>query len=293
MEIIPPGGDSIAIGLRERPRYLAAARLIAEADGLIICAGAGMGVDSGLPDFRGPGGFWAAYPALGDSKVRFEEVSSPAMFRKDPFLAWGFYGHRLQLYRATEPHDGFRILKELAASKPHGAFVFTSNVDGQFQKAGFQESRIVECHGSIHYLQCLERCADTIWNADAFTPAIDESRCRITSEMPRCPRCQALARPAILMFDDWEWIDVRWRRQSTQFSEWRQHVAAPVVIEIGAGSAIPTVRRFSDQQDCAIIRMNPREWEVSDARDIGIPVGALAGVRGIRDALHDSVSGAG
>jgi hypothetical protein len=73
-----------------------------------------------------------------------------------------------------------------------------------------------------------------------------------------------LARPAILMFDDWEWIDVRWQRQSERFSEWRKNISAPVVIEIRAGSTIPTVRRFSDHQDCAIIRMNPREWRVSD-----------------------------
>lgn len=41
------------------------AALIAQADGLVVAAGAGMGVDSGLPDFRGREGFWRAYPALG------------------------------------------------------------------------------------------------------------------------------------------------------------------------------------------------------------------------------------
>ncbi len=54
-------------------RFNAAAHLIDQADSLIITAGAGMGVDSGLPDFRGVSGFWQAYPALGRSKIRFEE----------------------------------------------------------------------------------------------------------------------------------------------------------------------------------------------------------------------------
>ena len=45
--------------------YRHAAEIIARADALIIGAGAGMGIDSGLPDFRGPNGFWKAYPALG------------------------------------------------------------------------------------------------------------------------------------------------------------------------------------------------------------------------------------
>ena len=45
--------------------YRRCAELIGQADGLLITAGAGMGIDSGLPDFRGPGGFWRVYPALG------------------------------------------------------------------------------------------------------------------------------------------------------------------------------------------------------------------------------------
>ena len=77
--------------------YATAAHLIDEADSLVICAGAGIGVDPGLPDFRGPGGFWQAYPALGRARIRFEEIASPAAFKQHPTLAWGFYGHRLRL----------------------------------------------------------------------------------------------------------------------------------------------------------------------------------------------------
>jgi NAD-dependent SIR2 family protein deacetylase len=50
------------------------AHLICAADGLVLCAGAGMGVDSGLPDFRGAAGFWRAYPALARAGIRFEEM---------------------------------------------------------------------------------------------------------------------------------------------------------------------------------------------------------------------------
>lgn len=117
-----------------------AAAWIAAADSLIITAGAGMGVDSGLPDFRGPAGFWASYPALGKRKLHFNDIANPESFKVRPRLAWGFYGHRLQLYRDTSPHDGFGLLKKWADKKLHGAFVYTSNVDGHFQKAGFAES---------------------------------------------------------------------------------------------------------------------------------------------------------
>src|SRR5689334_6849565 len=90
-----------------------AAALIRDADALLIGAGAGIGVDSGLPDFRGDHGFWRAYPPLAKLGIRFVEIANPRSFARHPELAWGFYGHRLALYRDTVPHEGFTILREL------------------------------------------------------------------------------------------------------------------------------------------------------------------------------------
>jgi NAD-dependent SIR2 family protein deacetylase len=95
---------------------------------LLITAGAGVGVDSGLPDFRGTEGFWRAYPALRHYGFSFEDIANPAGFASNPRLNWGFYGHCLALYRATVPHAGFGILLRWASAMKHGAFVFTSNV---------------------------------------------------------------------------------------------------------------------------------------------------------------------
>ena len=135
-----------------------------DAEAVLITAGAGMGVDSGLPDFRGNQGFWNAYPAYKRLGFNFVEMASPDRFRDAPELGWGFYGHRLDLYQKTTPHAGFAKLLSYAESKPHGYGVFTSNVDGQFQMAGFSEEHIVECHGSIHHLQCFEGCTEAIWD---------------------------------------------------------------------------------------------------------------------------------
>ncbi|TAK99630.1 MAG: NAD-dependent deacetylase, partial [Aquabacterium sp.] len=68
--------------LRAQIRH--AAEIIDQADGLIIAAGAGMGVDSGLPDFRGPEGFWNAYPALGRAGLGFMDVANPRAFGRTP-----------------------------------------------------------------------------------------------------------------------------------------------------------------------------------------------------------------
>lgn len=262
-----------------------AAQLIAEADGLLIAAGAGMGVDSGLPDFRGREGFWRAYPALARARIDFEDAACPDTFRRDPALAWGFYGHRLKLYRSTVPHAGFRLLQEMAEDMPYGAFVFTSNVDGQFQKAGFPVERICEIHGSIHHLQCLEPCCDRIWSAASLVLTVDEDDCRLVSDLPHCPSCGRLARPNILMFGDGGWVADRTRAQHAGLDAWRLRVPRLVVIELGAGIHIPTVRWYGESLGEPLIRINPTEPEVFGADSVGLAMGALAGLEAIAAAL--------
>ncbi len=197
--------------------YRRCAEVIDLADGLLITAGAGMGVDSGLPDFRGTEGFWKAYPALAQAGLQFADVASPNNFDADPALAWGFYGHRLKLYRETTPHAGFAILREFARFMANGALIYTSNVDGQFQKAGFSPNQIVECHGSIHYLQCQNGCLGEVWPASDFIPEVDEAHCALLNPPPRCSACGGIARPNIIMFGDGNWLDHRLREQEASF----------------------------------------------------------------------------
>lgn len=264
-----------------------AAAWLAQADGLLITAGAGIGVDSGLPDFRGRKGFWRAYPALAAARIAFEEIANPVHFARDPQLACGFYGHRLALYRRTQPHAGFALLRRFAERMPMGAFVFTSNVDGQFQKAGFAEERICEIHGSIHHLQCCSPCTEAIWPADGFSPVVDEAVCRLLGEPPVCRFCGRVARPNILMFGDAAWIDQRTRGQQMRLDAWRRQVERLLVIEIGAGDAIPTVRWFGESLGVPLVRINPRQAEVSSARAVGLPCGALAGLRALDELLDE------
>ncbi|WP_068635115.1 SIR2 family NAD-dependent protein deacylase [Thauera butanivorans] len=267
--------------------FIRCARLIAQADGLLITAGAGLGVDSGLPDFRGDEGMWQAYPALGKARMHFQEIANPAAFRARPRLAWGFYGHRLALYRQTRPGPAFGMLRDIARHLRRGAFVFTSNVDGQFQKAGFDADRIVECHGSIHHLQCMEPCSAAIWPAGDFSPEIDADACELLNAPPLCPRCSALARPNILMFGDWGWLEDRSEAQQARLDAWRHTVERLVVIEIGAGTAIPSVRLFGEHQGAPIIRINLREAGTTSGKGVCLPLRAGEAMNGIVDALRE------
>ncbi|MET3551980.1 Sir2 family NAD-dependent protein deacetylase [Burkholderia sp. 567] len=246
---------------------------------LLITAGAGMGVDSGLPDFRGTESFWRAYPALRHYGFSFEDIANPAGFASNPRLSWGFYGHRLALYRATVPHAGFGILLRWASAMKHGAFVFTSNIDGQFQKAGFDEQHIVECHGTIHRLQCVEACIDETWSANDFMPVVNEATCLLENEMLRCPHCGGLARPNILMFGDSQWVEKHAERQENQLASWLKRGRRRVVVEVGAGRAVPTVRRFSERHGPRVTRINPLESGIPIAVGVGVACAA-------RDALQ-------
>jgi NAD-dependent SIR2 family protein deacetylase len=259
-------------------RIQQAAEVLREAQALVITAGAGMGVDSGLPDFRGNTGFWRAYPLYERLGISFVQAANPEHFERDPAFGWGFYGHRTNLYRETVPHDGFRMLLEWGERLSFASFVATSNVDGQFQKAGFSSDAILEFHGSIHHLQCTRPCSNQIWeNRETFR--IDEDT-MTADHVPLCPRCGASARPNILMFGDYSWVEERTRRQHEKFRSFLQRQSGKkiVVVELGAGTAVPTVRATSERigalANARVIRINTREPEISRPH-ISLSCGAL------------------
>ena len=240
-----------------------------------------MGVDSGLPDFRGDAGFWKAYPPFRGRA--FAEMSTPHWFRSDPELAWGFFGHRWNLYSSTPPHAGFAILREWCEKTPQGYFVFTSNVDGHFQRAGFEEERVLECHGSIHYLQCGDPCGLVVWPAGELNLEVDPETIRTKSTLPKCIHCGRLARPNILMFGDWDWLSNRCDEQIKRYEAWLNATEHKniVAIEFGAGLAIPTVRHECEQRATTLIRVNPREAEIPPNCENGISL-SLGGLDAIQ-----------
>lgn len=268
-----------------------AAEVIDQSEAMLIGAGAGMGVDSGLPDFRGRDGFWRAYPPYKRLGLDFMTLADPRWFREDPPVAWGFYGHRLALYRDTEPHEGFAVLRKWAERMPLGAFVYTSNVDGQFQRAGFDQDRIIEVHGAIDRLQCIVECGAGVFSADSTEVTIDKTTMRARRPLPRCPQCGVMARPNILMFGDREWDDTITRAQRRRLLSWLETLQGRrvAIVECGAGTAIPTVRNacedLSQKFKGTLIRINPREFEAPHGQ-IELPLSAREGLLEIQQILE-------
>jgi len=271
-----------------------AAKAVKNADALLITAGAGIGVDSGLPDFRGDKGFWKAYPPIAKLGISFVEMADPRWFFENPKLAWAFYGHRLNRYRKTTPHTGFYQLLEIGEQKEGSYFVFTSNVDGQFQKAGYDENKIEECHGSINHFQCVEPCSRQIWDASEIEVAVAENVFEALEPLPFCKNCGKLARPNVLMFGDWRWVGGRTENQGYRLSNWLQKIfdegKSLAIVEIGAGEAVPTVRYTSEnvaqRLNAALVRINPRDFHVPYGH-ISIPLEGADGINTVFKSIGE------
>lgn len=95
------------------------------------------------------------------------------------------------------------------------------------------------------------------------------------SELPKCSACNQVARPNILMFDDPSWLSERTDIQGKRMRKQLEKIKNPVVIECGAGTAIPSVRYFCESVGGKLVRINPVEADVPRG-GIGIQANALA-----------------
>jgi NAD-dependent SIR2 family protein deacetylase len=254
----------------------AAAAALCEADALLIGAGAGMGVDSGIPDYRGSDGFWTARPG-------WESLAQGRWFLEDYEAATEVMTMKARVFERARPHAGYAALRDIAARMHRGVFVYTSNVDSHFERAGFHPDAIMECHGSMRWAQCAEMCTRDVWRAQAPS-----------QPPPECPNCGGHTRPNVLLFGDNMWTSQRHVYQNKRYAEWKQRLedARVVVLEIGAGQTIPSVReqceQIAERFGGTHIRLNPFEAEIEGG--IGVAMGACAGLTGLAALVAERVS---
>ena len=220
-------------------------------DAILITAGSGIGVDSGLPDFRGKDGLWKAYPYFKEANMTFREAANPYFFSTKPAEFWFFYGHRYNSYQDCKPHKGYNLLAEICKDIKKGHYhVFTSNVDGHFQKAGFEDTKVTECHGSITHLQWND--CQIIYSLPEDTKFELDSESYVWDNVPKCKECKKPVRPNILLFGDYDFIGDRVSQQEAYFRNFlKKHKNSGItVIELGAGTAVPTVRMAGESVFC-------------------------------------------
>jgi NAD-dependent deacetylase len=165
------------------PHAAELASLLAERQPCVVLTGAGISTESGIPDFRSPGGLWAEVDPF--------EVASIQAFRRDPERVWGFYRDRIRLLLDAAPNPGHLALAELERRGLVQAIV-TQNIDTLHTRAGSRD--VVEVHGSIRSAVCL-RC---LWSEglEGVLAQLEER------EAPLCAQCGEILKPGVTLFGE-------------------------------------------------------------------------------------------
>ncbi|WP_051533829.1 SIR2 family NAD-dependent protein deacylase [Desulfitibacter alkalitolerans] len=158
--------------------------LIKDSKKVYVFTGAGISTDSGIPDFRSPGGFW--------DRVDPMKTSTATVLYNNPSL---FYQSNIPRYKSilsAEPNDGHKALAWMEEQKYING-VITQNIDGLHQKAG--SKHVIEIHGSVNFCRC-ENCSEKK-PMNELIEQVDKSIIP-----PRCSSCGFSLRPNIVLFED-------------------------------------------------------------------------------------------
>lgn len=207
---------------------------------LVVLTGAGISAESGIPTFRGPGGYWTAKAGEHASeKLRPEALATWAAFSRMPEEVWRFYLYRRSVCRRAEPNAAHRALVELERALQDRFLLVTQNVDGLHRRAGSSEARTYEIHGNLNRMRCPnapgEEKPRMIPEALLDWPrerAFDDEARRLL----RCCPGGTLARPHVLFFDEC-YDEATYRfRSSLQAA---QHAAMLMVVGTSGQTNLP------------------------------------------------------
>lgn len=259
-----------------------------ESQAMIILTGAGMGVDSGMVDFRSAGGRWGQVEK--DTNLTALEVSNPKYLEENPKYVWRMLATRMQEYKNTTPHLGFQILKKWINDFDLDYFTITSNVDEHFQIAGFDDQKHRELHGNMFYMQCNKPCSKKIWR---YNFEIEQVLKEVENEKyPRCPDCGNLIRPNVYMFRDYAYISTRDDEQKSRFLKFlaKNKENKIIVFEIGSGPHVQSIRKNTRmlirEYNAKVVRINPNDFKIKEPH-IGIAKGALEALMEIDEFIDN------
>ena len=160
-----------------------AAKMIIKANKIVALTGAGISVESGIPDFRGPSGLWKKYNP---------EIASISFFQKNPEEFWEFSLEIWKVLKHAKPNPAHKALAKLEKMGKLQC-VITQNIDGLHQKAG--SKKVLEIHGSANWLICTSCRA-----RHPSEMVVKQLKSGMT--IPLCNLCGGLLRPDAVLFGD-------------------------------------------------------------------------------------------
>jgi NAD-dependent deacetylase len=151
---------------------------------VLVLTGAGVSAESGVPTFRGPGGWWR--------QRHFSELATPVAFAREPRTVWDWYLERRAAVRQCQPNAAHAALAawshRVREGRPPAGRLVTQNVDGLHERAGHLD--VVRYHGSLWRTLC----------SGCGAGRDDESLSY--PELPRCGACGAPERPGVVWFGE-------------------------------------------------------------------------------------------
>lgn len=220
-------------------------RYLQEADAVIIGAGAGLSTSAG---FTYTGERFEKYFSDFIEKYGFQDMYSGGFY---PFESleeyWAYWSRYIYINRYCDTDNGtYRKLFELVKNKDY--FVLTTNVDHQFQKAGFDRNRLFYTQGDYGLFQCSKPCHNTTYdNENMISQMLSEQKdMRIPTELiPHCPKC---GKPLTmnLRADNTFVEDGGWHKASKRYSDFIiSHQKGRVLyLELGVGFNTPNIIKY-------------------------------------------------
>ena len=164
--------------------FAEARRRIAASQRIVGFTGAGISTESGIPDFRSPGGVWSKYRT-----VYFDEFLASHEGRVE---YWRQKVENWPYVRDAQPNAGHRAFVDLERAGKLRAMI-TQNIDGLHQKAGSSRDLVIELHGTTVEVVCLS-CGDRIHSDEAV------ARVAAGELAPECRHCSGYLKPATISF---------------------------------------------------------------------------------------------
>ena len=175
------------IDQRREERISRVAGMITKAENIVIFTGAGISTESGIPDFRSPGGIWTKFDPEDFTIDKY--LTSPETRRKQ----WRFLlsGDLFQDARPNAAHEAIADLERLARLD----CVITQNIDNLHQKAGNDPAKVFELHGNMRWIRCLG-CGERYPLEEIL------QRNRRSEEVPVCGSCAGILKPDVIFFGE-------------------------------------------------------------------------------------------
>jgi len=164
----------------------AVADMILQANRVVVFTGAGFSTESGIPDFRSPGGVWDKFDP---SELNYQNFLSSEEIREK---YWRMHRMMWETIRDARPNIGHNAVTDLYHTGKLDCVV-TQNTDGLHQKAGIPEEMVIELHGTMQWVDCLD-CQKRYPRAQVHDKML------AGENVPRCDSCNGILKPAAIAF---------------------------------------------------------------------------------------------